>query len=61
MSQLIIKAKKCTLVLEEAELMACLAAKPDIFEKAIQRGKGLLRSEKTKRWQERQLSAKDEK
>jgi hypothetical protein len=61
MGQLIIKAKKCILVLEESELMKCLAAKPDIFQAAIRRGKGFQRAEKVRKWQEKQLTANDEK
>jgi hypothetical protein len=61
MGQLIIKVSKCTLVLEESELMKCMAAKPDIFQAAIRRGKGFLRAEKVRKWEEKQLSADDEK
>jgi len=58
-SQLIIRVSKCTLVLEETELMKCLAREPDIFQKAIKRGKGYLRAEKTRKWEEKQISAND--
>ena len=61
LAELHIRVNKCLLVLSESELMKCLSAKPDIFQEAIRRGKGYIRAEKTKRWQEKQLSSNDEK
>ncbi len=40
-----IKVDKCCLVLSQAELMNCLTAKPELFEQAISRGKGLQRAQ----------------
>jgi len=47
----IVKLSKCTLVLPETDLIGCLSLKPDIFEQAIKRGKGLRRSESAKQRQ----------
>ena len=46
---LTIKVDKCCLVLSQAELMNCLTAKPDIFKRAIGRGKGILRAQASER------------
>lgn len=45
MKELILKVTKATLVITEGELMQCLSAKPEVFEKAIGRGKGLIRAQ----------------
>lgn len=37
-----VKITKCLLILTEPELMGCLALQPDIFERAIGRGKRIL-------------------
>ena len=44
-----IKADKCCLVVSQAELMNCLAAKPELFKRAISRGKGLRRAQSVER------------
>lgn len=49
--ELIIRVNKCVLVLSENELMGALAAKPELFESAIKRGKGLLRAQNVERRQ----------
>lgn len=49
--EIIIRVSKCMLVISEVELMNALAAKPDVFEKAIRRGKSLLRSQSAERRQ----------
>ena len=49
--ELIITVSKCTLVIRESELMACLAAKPEVFQRAIGRGKGYCRATSTKQRQ----------
>jgi len=49
--QLLIRATKCTLVLTESELMRCLAKEPDIFKKAIGRGKAHIRAERVKQFE----------
>jgi len=41
--QIIIRTARCTIILYEKELFQLLATKPDLFEKAIGRGKGLKR------------------
>lgn len=46
MNEIIIKVTKCTLILYEKELFQLLATRPDLFEKAISRGKGYRRSER---------------
>lgn len=51
MKEVVIKLTKCTLVLTEPEIMSALAAKPDVFQKAIKRGKGLLRAQNVERKQ----------
>ena len=40
-----VKATKCTLAFTENELMGCLALQPDIFERAVGRGKRILREQ----------------
>jgi len=47
--ELIITVSKCTLVIRESELMACLAAKPEVFKRAIGRGKGYRRAMSTEK------------
>lgn len=47
--QLVIKASKCLIVLYEQELFQLLGTRPDLFEKAISRGKGYKRAETTER------------
>lgn len=42
-----VKITKCLLILTEPELMGCLALQPDIFERAIGRGKRILRAQAT--------------
>ena len=42
--EIIIKVSKCLLILTEPELLNCLASKPDIFQRAIGRGKGYTRA-----------------
>jgi hypothetical protein len=49
--EIIIKVSKCTLVLTETELMNALASRPEIFQNAIRRGKGLLRAQNVERRQ----------
>lgn len=49
--EIVIKVSKCTLVLFEAELMNCLAAKPDVFQRAVKRGKNMLRAQSVERRQ----------
>lgn len=49
--EVVIKVNKCVLVLSESELIGALAAKPELFQKAIKRGKGLLRSQSVERRQ----------
>lgn len=43
--EIIIQASRCTIVLYEKELFQLLATKPDLFEKAISRGKGYRRAQ----------------
>lgn len=47
--ELVIKVSKCIVILTEAELMACLAAKPEVFKRAIGRGKGYRRAMSTEK------------
>lgn len=49
--EIVVKLTKCTLVMSESELMGALAAKPELFESAIKRGKGLLRAQTAERRQ----------
>jgi hypothetical protein len=49
--ELVIRVNKCVLVMSENELMGALAAKPEIFQNAIRRGKGLLRAQNVERRQ----------
>ena len=51
LAELQIKLTKCLLVLTEAELMRCLAKEPDIFKKAIGKGKALKRLERVERYE----------
>lgn len=48
-NQIVVKVNKCTLVLYENELMGALVAKPELFQKAIKRGKSLLRAQDVER------------
>ncbi len=43
--EIIIQASRCTIVLYEKELFQLLATRPDLFEKAIGRGKGYRRAQ----------------
>jgi hypothetical protein len=47
--QIEIKLPRCTLAITEAELMTMLKAHPDTWERAIRRGKGLLRQYQAER------------
>lgn len=47
--EITIKLTKCVLVIQECELMNALASRPELFEKAIRRGKGLLRAQNVER------------
>lgn len=49
MKEVTIKLTKCTLVLTEPEIINALAAKPEVFQSAIKRGKGLLRAQTAER------------
>jgi len=51
MRSLQIELSSCLLVLTEQEIMKCLALKPDIFQRAIGRGKGKLRVEQARKRQ----------
>ena len=49
MKDIIIKCTKMILVMTEAELLNSLS--PDLFEKAIKRGKGYKRSQRVEQWE----------
>lgn len=46
MAEIQIRVNKCLLILSEHELMQCLTAKPEIFKKAVGRGKAYKRCER---------------
>jgi len=59
LAELQIRVNKCFLVLTESELMKCLAREPEIFRKAIGRGKALKRSERVQQYERRRKGADD--
>lgn len=50
MKEIHIIVTKCLLILDENELMQCLALKPELLQKAIGRGKGYRRLQRAEQF-----------